>query len=273
MIRVFRRAAGVGVLVCVAGVAGAAGPEVRPGAVVRWPGGGIESCSMAGKVWAPVECACWYPVDLLTPAGTLELGRSRGGLVETTSVVVGSYPYPVQELRVEPGTVELAPEDLERAEREAERVAALWELDTPRRFTLPLAPPLDPMPEPRSFGSRRVFNGHPRSPHTGADLPAPRGTPVHAAAAGVVALAEEHFFSGGSVFVDHGDGLVTMVFHLDRIDVERGQEVERGQVLGTVGATGRATGPHLHLGVRWHGARVDPSVLLATDGAVVVDGE
>jgi murein DD-endopeptidase MepM/ murein hydrolase activator NlpD len=77
-----------------------------------------------------------------------------------------------------------------------------------------------------------------------------------------VAIAADHYFSGKSVFIDHGDGLVTMYFHLDRIDVRAGESVERGQVIGTLGSTGRVTGPHLHFGVRWHGARVDPTVLL-----------
>ncbi len=81
-------------------------------------------------------------------------------------------------------------------------------------------------------------------------------------------LAEEHFFAGNSVFVDHGDGLISMSFHMSRIDVTAGETVRRGQRLGTVGATGRATGPHLHFGLRWHGARVDPALLLGDPDAV-----
>ncbi len=178
-------------------------------------------------------------------------------------VRVGAYPYPEQRLEVDDSKVHLAPEDAERAARESRQVAALWAAaERPAHFTLPLAPPLHQLPAGGRFGARRVFNGEPRSPHSGADYPARTGTPVFAAADGEVVLAAEHFFSGWSVFVDHGGGLVTMYFHLSRMDVQEGDRVRRGQKLGEVGATGRVTGPHLHFGARWHGARVDPSVLL-----------
>jgi murein DD-endopeptidase MepM/ murein hydrolase activator NlpD len=89
------------------------------------------------------------------------------------------------------------------------------------------------------------------------------GTPVHSIANGTVVLAGDFFFSGGSVFLDHGDGLISMYFHLRDLAVEQGREVERGEVIGSVGQTGRATGPHLHMGLRWRGARVDPAFLMA----------
>lgn len=147
---------------------------------------------------------------------------------------------------------------------EQARVGALWRVPAgPARFGLPLAPPLASLPAGGRFGSRRIFNGQPRSPHTGADYAAAEGTPVLAAAAGKVVLAADLFFSGGSVFIDHGGGLVTMYFHLSAIEVREGEEVAQGQPVGRVGATGRATGPHLHFGLRWHGARVDPAGLLA----------
>jgi murein DD-endopeptidase MepM/ murein hydrolase activator NlpD len=87
-----------------------------------------------------------------------------------------------------------------------------------------------------------------------------------ASARGTVVLAEEHYFAGKSVFIDHGDGLITMYFHLDRLLVEKGDTVARGQRIGTVGSSGRATGPHLHFGVRWRGARIDPLLLLGPIG-------
>jgi murein DD-endopeptidase MepM/ murein hydrolase activator NlpD len=91
---------------------------------------------------------------------------------------------------------------------------------------------------------------------------------VHAPADGTVVLAVDHFFAGRSVFLDHGDGLVTMSFHLSRVDVSPGQQVRRGERIGAVGATGRVTGPHLHFGARWRGARVDPAQLLAPSSIV-----
>jgi murein DD-endopeptidase MepM/ murein hydrolase activator NlpD len=96
---------------------------------------------------------------------------------------------------------------------------------------------------------------------------------VLAAEDGVAVLVADHFFAGNSVYLDHGGGLITMYFHLGRVDVGPGQHVTRGSVLGVVGATGRATGPHLHFGVRWHGARVDPALLLGPIAAIRTVGE
>jgi len=238
--------------------------EIRPGGVVRWSGGGVEACLGGGRRWAPLPAGgCIFPIDLLTKPGELELARVRGGKVETTKVVVGDYPYAVQHLEVDDSTVHLTAEDLDRVHRENGRIAPLWRLETEPRFTLPLAAPLDPLPEPGRFGSRRFFNGEPRSPHSGADFPEPVGTPIVAVADGKVMLAENHFFGGNSVFIDHGGGLVSMYMHLSVIGVEKGETVRRGEKIGEVGATGRVTGPHLHFGVRWHGERVDPMLLLA----------
>ncbi len=206
--------------------------------------------------------ACWYPIDLLLHESTIQLDRTRRGIRESFTIRVGQYPYPEQRLTVAPEMAAPPPEQLDRIEREIALVSVLWWSGAPPMFTLPLAPPIDPLPEFRSFGSRRVLNGEPKNPHSGVDLSAPTGTPVRAAAAGTVVLTGTHYFSGNSVFVDHGDDLITMYFHLDHIDVKQGDTIDRGQTVGTVGSTGRATGPHLHFGVRWHGARIDPAVLL-----------
>lgn len=247
-------------------------PDVGPGRLAAWSAPGTTACFLAGESWKPVGDTCWFPVDLLTPEGTLEVARTRNGTRETARVRVTSYPYKEQRLTVEPGQVNLSAEDLERTRRERARIDALWDLDTPRRFTLPLTSPLEEMPPGGRFGARRVFNDVPKSPHTGSDYAAPTGTPVRAVADGTVALAEEHFFAGKSVFVDHGDGLISMSFHLSDIAVETGQKVEAGQVIGRVGASGRATGPHLHFGVRWHGARVDPADLFDPGRATEIGG-
>src|SRR5262249_14379879 len=112
------------------------------------------------------------------------------------------------------------------------------------------------------YGLRRLINGQPRSPHTGYDWAAPAGTPVLAANAGRVALVTEHFFAGRNVVLDHGLGLFTLYFHLTEARVAPGESVTAGQVIGTVGATGRVTGAHLHFAVLLGGARVDPEALL-----------
>ena len=245
--------------------------KVPPGGVVRWIGDGTTACAMEGKRWEARGDTCWYPVDLLHAAGPIELARWRAGRRETARVVVTDYPYEVQHIEIaDDSKVHLSSKDVARARREGRAVGALWSREGPALFDLPLAPPLDPLPEGGRFGARRFFNGEPRSPHTGADYHAAAGTPVHAAADGVVALAANHFFSGNSVFLDHGDGLITMYFHLSEIDVEEGQRVERGQVIGKVGSTGRATGPHLHFGIRWRGERIDPTMLLDPTAASTV---
>jgi murein DD-endopeptidase MepM/ murein hydrolase activator NlpD len=237
-------------------------PAVRPGTVVRWPGAGIEWCEASGRRSEPLDGACFFPVDLLRKAGLLELARGRAGRRETASVRVRSFDYPVQKLTLPPHMVELSPEDLARVERENREMARLWTREGPRLFALPLATPLDPLPAGGRFGHRRVINGRPRSPHGGSDYSVAGGTPVLAAADGTVAMVADQFFGGNAVFVDHGDGLLSMYMHLSRVDVTEGQALRRGERVGAVGSTGRATGPHLHFGLRWRGARIDPALLL-----------
>jgi murein DD-endopeptidase MepM/ murein hydrolase activator NlpD len=242
--------------------------RVRPGAVVRWAGQRIEWCAVGERRFEPLGGACYYPVDLLRPAGALELSRGREGRREAVTVRVGRFDYPTQKLTLPRHMVELSPEDLARVERENREMARLWTADGPRRFTLPLRAPLDPLPSGGRFGHRRIINGRPRSPHGGTDYSAAEGAPVLAAADGTVAMVADQFFGGNAVFVDHGDGLVTMYMHMSRVDVREGQPVRRGSRVGAVGSTGRATGPHLHFGVRWRGSRVDPALLLGDPDAL-----
>lgn len=241
---------------------------MRPGTLIRWPGEGIEWCALGEKRFEPLDGACYYPVDLLRRAGPLALARGRAGRRETTTVRVGRFDYPVQKLTLPRHMVELSPQDLERVQRENREMVRLWTREGPRRFGLPLGAPLEPLPAGGRFGHRRVINGSPRSPHGGADYSVAEGTPVLAAADGTVAMVADQFFGGNAVFVDHGDGLVTMYMHLLRVDVAEGATVRRGERVGAVGSTGRATGPHLHFGARWHGARVDPALLLGDPRAI-----
>lgn len=115
------------------------------------------------------------------------------------------------------------------------------------------------------WGNQRILNGEPRDPHWGVDIAAPVGTPVRAPASGTVVLANpDMHFEGGLVFIDHGQGLITMYLHMSRLDVAVGDAVSQGQVIGAVGATGRATGPHLCWRMRYRGRQLDPTV--AIDG-------
>lgn len=173
--------------------------------------------------------------------------------------------YVTQHLKVAPKHVELSKENAARAERERvhlQKVLGTWtDVEPP---VLELRPPV-PGPRSSSFGSRRVFNGQPRNPHTGMDIAAAAGTRIVAPAAGTVIDVGDYFFNGTTVIVDHGQGFVTLYCHLSHVDVRPGQVVKTGEALGAVGATGRATGPHLHWGVMLNRAWIDPELLLASD--------
>jgi murein DD-endopeptidase MepM/ murein hydrolase activator NlpD len=187
-------------------------------------------------------------------------GRSQ---VRREPVIVRAEKYPTTELTVEERYVELSPEDQARATREGEETNAIYETMTPERYwSEAFQVPVRGATDGRNFGHRRVFNGQPRAPHSGADLRARAGTAIYAANRGRVVLAKDLFYSGNAVFIDHGLGVYTTYLHLSRIDVALGDIVELGQQLGLAGATGRVTGPHLHWGVRILDARVDPFSLI-----------
>lgn len=171
--------------------------------------------------------------------------------------------FPVQKLKVAPKYVELSPKDLSRAHRESRELGDIFSSSTEERlWRKGFVEPVEGYKPSGSFGKRRVFNGKPRSPHSGEDFPAPAGTLVHATSRGRVVLAKGLFFLGNTVILDHGFGLFSFYGHLSAIDVERGALVESGTVIGKVGATGRVTGAHLHWGVRLGDARVNPLSLL-----------
>lgn len=159
----------------------------------------------------------------------------------------------------------------ERIFREAARINAAFahwsdELVAELPFSLPARGR-----ESSAFGLRRIFNGEPRRPHSGLDIAGPTGTPVVAPAQGRVINTGDYYFNGKTVFLDHGRGLVTLYCHLDEIHVREGDLVARGAPLGTIGATGRATGPHLHWTVSLNNARVDPKLFLPADVVIAPD--
>jgi Peptidase family M23 len=193
--------------------------------------------------------------------GVVEPGREPRSAQGIVRVV--RRDFHVERLTVPNTMVDLDPETERRAVAEGKQLATLYRTITPERiwrgkFTAPVGT----TKAGTGFGARRIINGQPRSPHSGNDYSAPKGTPVIAVNAGKVALVGEFFFPGRLVILDHGLGLYTAYFHLDTIAVVEGERVERGQTLGTVGATGRATGPHLHFGAQVAGARIDPTTLL-----------
>jgi len=205
------------------------------------------------------EFAALTGVDLETKPGKVpwRIGFVDGGGVPRKAagtVTVKAGGFPVERLTLPGGMVNLDPEAERRAANEAVRMRALYDTVTQ---------PVASRKPGGGFGSRRIINGQPRMPHTGIDYSADRGTPVVASNRGRVALLGEFFFAGRLVALDHGLGLYTLYFHLDGVAVTEGQIVERGQTVGTVGTTGRSTGPHLHFAAQLGRARINPPDLYA----------
>ena len=175
---------------------------------------------------------------------------------------VGYKQYASQSLKVPPRQVNLSKADLARVGREHVRIdRALSSFSEPPPESLHLPQPV-PGPRSSSFGMRRIFNGESRNPHSGMDIAAPAGTPVIVPIAGTVVDTGDYFFNGNAVFIDHGRGLVSMYCHLSAIDVRPGQRLAAGTRLGSVGMTGRATGPHLHWGLSLNRVWVDPELFV-----------
>lgn len=180
-------------------------------------------------------------------------------------LVVTAKSFPTRKLTVDPAFVNPPPEVRPRIEADTERLRATWANGQARLWDGAFAAPVQDKPN-SAFGSRSVFNGEVRNPHSGADFPSKAGTPVQAPNAGSIVLASDLYFTGNTVIVDHGLGVFSLFAHLSAIDVKEGDDVRTGQTLGLVGATGRVTAPHLHWSVRVNDARVDPLSLLAVLG-------
>ena len=191
--------------------------------------------------------------------------RTPGGATRQVAYRIDPKRYSEQQLKVSPRTVDLSPEDQARYERErAHQLEVMATFTEPDPAVLAQLRMRAPTPGRRSssFGLRRVFNGQARNPHSGMDIAAPTGTPVVAPLPGRVIDTGDYFFNGQTVWLDHGGGLLTMVCHLSRIGVQLGDVLRTGDSLGAVGATGRATGPHLHWGVMLNRTMVDPALFL-----------
>src|SRR5467141_1651257 len=185
---------------------------------------------------------------------------ASGGKISCSArVTVRKGRFATEKLQVGKQFVEPSPEQIKRADEERQKLRDIFDHVTPERlWDGKFRIPLDGVTTGSNFGKRRILNGNPGSPHSGMDLPGATGTPVHAAQRGRVVLAEELFFAGNTVVVDHGLGIYTFYGHLSEIDAKVGDTLDAGAVLGKVGATGRVTGPHLHWGLSIERARVNP---------------
>ena len=246
--------------------------SIVPGGVARIALGAAHERPVARQGDVPLlvvgNASAWTAVvgiPLAAQAGPAQIHvQSAGGPVRTLDYVVRPKKYLEQRLRVAPGQVELSPEDQARYEREREHLMKVMATFSPAADAgaLVMAPPVSGR-RSSSFGLRRVFNGQSRAPHSGMDIAAASGTPVKAPLAGSVLDTGDYFFNGGTVWLDHGGGLLTLYCHLSETSVKPGDVLRSGDKLGAVGATGRATGPHLHWGVLLNRTMVDPALFLA----------
>ena len=206
----------------------------------------------------PALALAGIPLSQQPGPATVQLGD------QTQTLMIQPHAYPEQRLTVQKKHVNPDPQQLARIREEMQRMLQVYKSFSPAPDFQAMIWPLHGR-ESSAFGLRRFFNGEERNPHSGLDIAAPTGTPIVAPAAGTVVLTGDFFFNGNSVFIDHGQGLISMLCHLHSIGVKEGEQLRAGDVIGTVGATGRATGPHLHWTVSLNNARIDPRLLLAAD--------
>ncbi len=220
--------------------------------------------------WRKGEWMALAPIPVGARVGKRPLrltivGDDGGRSNERVMVPLAAHEFEETELSVDPRFIQPPEEERPRIRRDRERIReAFSESASQRLWRLPFVRPAEGR-RTSPFGTRRTFNGELRSRHMGLDLDGAPGDPVWAVTDGRVVLAHELYYAGRSIFIDHGHEMFTVYFHLTDIEVEVGDEVRGGQRIGTIGATGRVTGPHLHLGVRIQGRYVNPESFLELD--------
>jgi len=228
--------------------------RVPPGSQVTTAGRGLRVTGYGTVVFGVGRDASGAgAVDVTTPDG-----RKR-----QVSIAITPREWPIERIDgVPPKTISPPPKIAQRIQREQAAVSAERTRNDDRvGFAESFIWPVKGRISGR-FGNQRIYNGTPGSAHSGMDIAAAKGTPVKAPASGVITFADDLYLTGGTILLDHGYGISSNFLHLSRIDVEVGDSVEQGQVIGAVGATGRATGPHLHWGMNWFDTRIDPLLVL-----------
>ncbi len=252
-------------------------PAARAQALMSAVPGGVVTLALGAAVERPTaelngvplmvrgQPSAWQALlglSLATPPGPLKILMRQDGAEKMLTVTVQPKRYAEQRLKVAQRQVDLSPQDQARWQRERDHQQQVIATFSP---TLPASLGMQVPtvgPQSSSFGLRRVFNGKPRNPHSGMDIAAPVGAAVVAPLPGRVIDTGDYFFNGQTVWLDHGNGLLSMLCHLSRIDVAVGDAVQTGQRVAAVGATGRVTGPHLHWSVCLNRAMVDPALFL-----------
>ena len=253
--------------------------KVLQGGVARWSGLNAAECGILGKRYVAIQGVCYFPVDMEAKTGVHEVALyDQAGEQHLGSLTVEERECTETEITLDNADyIEVSEENRKRAATERESIvkAVNGAAEVHPRFSLPLASPAAGagVKDRSDFCERRTYNGKIKSRHTGLDYLIGTGGEVKAPADGTVVLSEDQFYSGNTVLVDHGGGLVTMVFHLQDMAVAKGDQVKQGQKLGTVGETGRATGPHLHFGTRWQAQRIDAGALLGDPAKLPGIGE
>ena len=240
-------------------------PLAVPGGIYVWPlPAGANNVRFNNRPVLVNQGRALIGIALSQPLGGAEIRYQLDGTTLVHHFAVQDKAYTEQHITLKNREmVNPNPQQLARIREESQRQRQLYlrysDYPTPRQgFVLPLEGRVSSL-----FGHRRFFNGEPRNPHSGLDIAAPTGTPVLAPASGQVVMVDNLYYNGKTVFLDHGQGLITMYCHLSEQAVAEGESVEQGQVIGLVGATGRVTGPHLHWSVSLNGYRVDPTTLMA----------
>ncbi len=290
-IRVFAKAALVLLLLALTQSTFSAARQVASKSQIRWqpsrPVSGSPilfqvsapaSAQLVSAVWMnheviffrPAKTNFWYGlagVSLETTPGTYDLRLTEtlagGKSVETSQrIKIARAVYPKISVKVAKQYTEPSPEQLTEISADKNVKQTVFAAENRQRlWTGQFAAPVE-APVSDVFGTARVFNQQVQSRHQGLDYAAPAGTPVHAVNGGMVVLARPLFFEGNCVVVDHGQGLLSLYLHLSEFKVKEGEEIQAGQAIALSGGTGRASGPHLHLAIRWHGVYLDPAILL-----------
>lgn len=254
------------VLLAVAGTAAAfelTGDFVQGGLAVgrAEPGSTVRVDGTPVRVSADGRFLVGFGRDATGPV--VVTATTAAGETARQEIAVASRDWDIQRIDGLPSRqVTPSPEDLARIRADSAAIRDVRTLNSPLEgfadgFIWPVTGPISGV-----FGSQRILNGEPRSPHRGVDVAAPEGTPIRAAAGGRVVLVHpDMYFTGQSLMIDHGHGLTSVYVHMSAMEVVEGEAVRQGDIIGRVGATGRATGPHLHWGVSLFGTHLDPRLL------------